>query len=74
MKDDDVMAPEEAEEASMTWSPPTMASMGGWSPGAIGTGTISAVTGIVLVRPTLWRLPIRTDLIGRGEYFGKVWR
>ena len=50
MKDEDVMAPEEAELAKITLPPR-------WSPLSVrGMGTISAVTGICFAR-RLWRLP-----------------
>jgi len=49
MKDDDVMAPDEAEDAKMTLA---------WSAWlfCIGTGTISAVTGIEAVA-AVWPAP-----------------
>ena len=51
MKDEDVMAPEEAELAKITLPPPR-------SPLSVrGMGTISAVTGICFAARRLWRLP-----------------
>ena len=55
MKDEDVMAPEEAELAKITLPPPPPPRL---SPLSVrGMGTISAVTGICLAARRLWRLP-----------------
>ena len=57
MKDEDVMAPEEAELAKITLPPPPPPPPR-LSPLSVrGMGTISAVTGICFAALRLWRLP-----------------
>ena len=64
MKDEEVMAPDEAELANMTALP-----LPGCKPRSVmGMGTISAVTGIDCLARRLWRLPEVMILLGPWKY------